>query len=657
MQMGRNGLIGFQRNVLYLRPITIFYYGLLNHMSAFCTIIHHHTADFKEAGFETNYIDNTGKNQQKVINMKTKLFLLTCLLLPTVANADEINGFYYSLNFENKTAEVISSPNENKYTGDIVIPETVVSDEITYDVTSIGISAFSGYTGLTSITIPSSITIIGSSAFNGCTGLKKAIFNSVSYFCSIIFSNKEANPLYYAHHLYYINSDEVTTINVPDGITEISAGAFAGGSEITKITIPESVKKIGKDAFSGCNNNNLTIGYATEAQLKDMTYAEGESNPMSKAKMFLVGGKEITEMIFDEDVHEKGFLGATWLQKVTLNEGVTKIGKEAFRNCSKLNTVIFNTNGVTEIDNDAFNGCTKLSSIALSGSQEKELPTQLQRIGIASFRNCQQLESITIPQSVTFIGTETFLGCYRLSSVNILADLTTLPSQMFNGCSSLKQGNLSAGIKTVNYRAFYGCSALTSLPNVTTIGVEAYANCSGFTTLTLPVTITTIGERAFANCNNITDLTIPEEVSGLNIGVEAFYAAEGKGNLKRIYSYPMIAPSAHANAFDGQTGIQLFYSEGGTGYTDEPWSNFNPTVFQEKTITWYLDDNTDNNYYCQETVQVGQPIPEVSTPIRDGWDFTEWLWPNDTELTLMPNDDLELRGYFTAKKNSDKSVW
>ena len=70
-------------------------------MSAFCIIIHHHTADFKEAGFETNYIDNTGKNQQKVINMKTKLFLLTCLLLPTVANADEINGFYYSLNFEN----------------------------------------------------------------------------------------------------------------------------------------------------------------------------------------------------------------------------------------------------------------------------------------------------------------------------------------------------------------------------------------------------------------------------------------------------------------------------------------------------------------------------------------------------------------------------
>ncbi len=103
--------------------------------------------------------------------MRKLLFLLTLSLLPLVASAEavEINGIYYNLNVEAKTAEVTRDPNYKvKYSGEINIPEAVVSEGIEYSVTSIGDWAFYGCISLTSVTIPNSVISIGISAFNRC---------------------------------------------------------------------------------------------------------------------------------------------------------------------------------------------------------------------------------------------------------------------------------------------------------------------------------------------------------------------------------------------------------------------------------------------------------------------------------------------------------
>ena len=104
--------------------------------------------------------------------MKKFTLFFVALFTATIAFAydAEIDGIYYNLNNETKTAEVTSS-RFNEYFGDITIPEKVTYNATEYSVTSIGNSAFNLCEPLTSITIPNNVTSIGEWAFSSCSSL------------------------------------------------------------------------------------------------------------------------------------------------------------------------------------------------------------------------------------------------------------------------------------------------------------------------------------------------------------------------------------------------------------------------------------------------------------------------------------------------------
>ena len=110
------------------------------------------------------------------------LFLSLAVLLsfPMLAVEVEIDGIGYELNAEMKQATVIAK-SSGKYSGKVVIPESVVHEGTAYSVTSIRNEAFIGCSGLTSVTIPNSVTSIGHWAFCDCKGLTSVtIPNSVT---------------------------------------------------------------------------------------------------------------------------------------------------------------------------------------------------------------------------------------------------------------------------------------------------------------------------------------------------------------------------------------------------------------------------------------------------------------------------------------------
>ena len=125
----------------------------------------------------------------------------------------------------------------------------LTSVTIPSSVMTIKTSAFSGCTGLTSIEIPYSVVSIENSAFSGCTGLTKVIARDIAAWCNISFETANANPLYYAHHIYSDENTEITNLIISSNARKIGDFAFAGNN-FHKIIIPEGVTEIGRYAFS-----------------------------------------------------------------------------------------------------------------------------------------------------------------------------------------------------------------------------------------------------------------------------------------------------------------------------------------------------------------------------------------------------------------------
>ena len=141
------------------------------------------------------------------------LSLAVLLSLPMMAVEVEIDGINYELIPKGKIATVIEK-STGKYSGDIVIPESVEYEGRTCSVTSIGEEAFGRCSGLTSVTIGNSVTSIGQSAFEDCSSL--------------------------------------TSVTIPNSVTSIGESAFSGCDGLTSVTIPNSVTSIENGAFSYC---------------------------------------------------------------------------------------------------------------------------------------------------------------------------------------------------------------------------------------------------------------------------------------------------------------------------------------------------------------------------------------------------------------------
>ena len=154
--------------------------------------------------------------------------------------------------------------------------------------------------------------------------------------------------------------------------------------------------------------------------------------------------------------------------------GYGEMADDAFKRW-KLNTVIINE-GVTTIGQDAFRGCSRLTSVTI--------PSSVTTIGEGAFYDCSGLTSVTIPSSVTTIGKDAFLGCFGLTSVTIPSSVTSIGEGAFYGCSGLTSVTIPSSVTTIGQGAFYGCTGLSSVtiyaPPLVTYGVGAFGrNASG----------------------------------------------------------------------------------------------------------------------------------------------------------------------------------
>ena len=246
-------------------------------------------------------------------------------------------------------------------------------------------------------------------------------------------------------------------------------------------------------------------------------------------------------------IGEEAFRECSSLTSVTIPDSVTSIGDWAFSSCKSLTNVTI-PNSVTSIGNWAFSFCSSLTSVTI--------PKSVTSIGENTFSGCSSLTSVTIPNSVTSIGGGTFFHCSSLTGVTIPNSVTSIGDDAFSICTSLTNVTIPKSVTQIGFGAFSGsnaaitvasgnskyCSAAGALYNkqkttlfypgmikdgsfripnsVTTIADCAFSNCLSLTSVTIPNSVTSIGDAAFGNCTSLTNVTILNSVS--SIGEFAF---------------------------------------------------------------------------------------------------------------------------------------
>ena len=433
--------------------------------------------------------------------MKTKLFSLLLAVAASVgtmfADGTKIGDLYYNLNATDRTAEVTYELrlDMDNYKGLTTanIPASITYSGTTYSVTSIEEYAFFFCSSLTSVTIPNGVTCIGIFAFSKCSSLTKVNITDIAAWCNIAFGSSDANPLYYAKHLF-VNDVEVTDLVIPNGVTSIGGGAFYGCSGLTSVTIPNSVTNIGGGAFFGCNSlisvESPAILFNEAFGIFDLSYNEMPS----QIKHLTITAGTLTEEGFDR-------IRASYrnLESVDLaNAENTELSDEAFKGCYNLQTLRLPA-GLKEIKYMAVAECVKLQAI--------DIPATVESIGDRAFEDCRSI------QSITFGGAAGAPG--RAAAPAASSQLRKIGNWAFYNAHELQHLDIPEGVEEIGDGAFYGCTYLEDMilpSSIRAIGDNCFALCSKLAKIVCNATTPpAIQAKTFYDVNRQIPVYVPDE--------------------------------------------------------------------------------------------------------------------------------------------------
>ena len=230
----------------------------------------------------------------------------------------------------------------------------------------------------------------------------------------------------------YNGNDAV--VNIPSEIngtpvTTIGNAAFRDSS-VTSVTIPDSVTEIGANAFAGCTN--LTSVNYIGGDWSKLTIQSGNPAVEDAAK------DAANEQLFDFEfilnntavivIRYKGTAADVTIPSRYKGKPVTVIDHTAFYNNSAVTSVTI-PDSVTAIPDYAFGFCSQLTNISI--------PNSVTFIGFSAFNSCTSLKSITLPSSLSTIQSYAFYNCGNLKTIRIPVSVTSIGNYAFDVCPSL----------------------------------------------------------------------------------------------------------------------------------------------------------------------------------------------------------------------------
>ena len=405
------------------------------------------------------------------------------------------------------------------------------------NITFIGSYAFYGCTGLTDVTIPNSVSYIETSAFENCSNITDFVFEEGSPMTTLparMFSGMSKlknvilpDSLTRIPNYCFNNCSQLNMVSIPDTVTAIGDYAFSGCAKLQDFEIPSGVKTLGPYVFNGCTS------------LKDMSIP---NTVTSVGSGLFYGCSNLIRAVYEDgstvsSLPSSMFYGCSKLEFVKLPDGVKAIPASYFRGCSSLKHVDL-PEDLTTIGDYAFYGCYNL--------EQADLPDTLKTVGTYAFYNCDKLTDITVPNSVTSIGTYAWGDCDGLRSFVFEegSPITSMSTDILNSCDNLETLVLPDRITYIPNYLCSGCVKLAdvTIPNrVTYIGTSAFNGCKALKTIDLPESVTSIYSSAFYG-SGLEEITLPDNLG--SIGSEAF-----RGTALKEIEIPNNVTSVGSRAF------------------------------------------------------------------------------------------------------------
>jgi len=211
------------------------------------------------------------------------------------------------------------------------------------------------------------------------------------------------------------------------------------------------------------------------------------------------GGIRITKFIgFDEseiivpntikgrkvlEISNYAFRGCISIEKVVISEGIERIGNGAFKDIEALKVIVL-PETLQSIGSENTRGyiCSPLNN----------------RPSIEGAFECTGINSVTIPEYISFIGKSTFKFCKTLESVRFPKNIDMISDQMFCHCESLRDVSFPEKLKEIGSMAFYQCNRLEKLKlneGLLAIGYSAFDGCKKLSKIYVPSSVQKIGTK------------------------------------------------------------------------------------------------------------------------------------------------------------------
>ena len=364
-----------------------------------------------------------------------------------VGDTFESGGLRYKV-----TSEDTVSITGGNVEGLVYIPNAIAYLGKIFTVTSIEDYAFnqlvdyeyhSSYDKLTGIVLPDSITSIGKCAFryrkkltyiklsNSLISIGEDAFDSCSNLENLQLPNSLITIGFGA-----FDSSGITSIDIPDSVTNIEACAFIRCGNLKSVTLPQNINVIKRGTFWKCSS------------LESIVIPNGVTS--------------IESYWYNYD-YWGAFSGCKNLKNVIIPNTVTSIGEAAFEDCENLTSITI-PDSVVSIGECAFSGCTNLIDIKLSAN--------LTVLNGGMFYNCKNMEFIVLPNKIETIkgigwriyyDNPTFGNCEKLKEIIIPSAVTEIEKRTFENCTGLVNITFNNSITRIQNYAFDNCGAISNV--------------------------------------------------------------------------------------------------------------------------------------------------------------------------------------------------